>query len=991
MARPPLRLGELIEHWTLVGQETDLVSAKHLDTRLPFALLLKFYGRHGRFPRSRGELHPDAVEFVARALKADPASVAAYDWSGRSIERHHGQIRRHFGFRVCGEAEGEKLAMYLAGDFAQRERRYDLVREQFLGECRVRQLEPPTPDQVDRYVRTALFQGARLLSGRVAGRLSGQAVARLLALIGAGTSDDVEDEDPDLLRMIKAAPGPVSLASLLAEAGKLTAIGSFGLPEDLFRDVAPRVLKEWRDQAMTESPRHLRDHADDLKVALLAALLFCRRREITDDLVNLLISTVHRIGARAERRVTTELVNAFRRVQGKEGLLFRVADAALARPDDSVRRVVFPAAGEDNLRNLVAEYKSSGPAYRRTVQTTYRASYTNHYRAGLIRLLEVLQFRSEDSHQPVLEAVQLVRRHAASPQLTYYPEGETVPVHGGLAGDWADLVYRTDGKGRRRVVRSVYEIRTFEALVDQLRCKGIWVLGAEEFRNPDEDLVTDFAERRTEHYAALRKPLDPRDFITELQGELRRELQALDDAVPGLPWLEIAPHGRHGAIRLTPLDAAPEPANLRRLKKAIAHRWGMLRLIDVLKEAVLRSGCQQVIGRAAGRGGRLGPGELLERLLLVIYAYGTGAVAAADRGADDRGPDEHDLYYARRWYLTTELTEALAVQIANATFAARHKAVWGEGSSAVASDSTHFGAWDQNLFTEWHSRYEGRGVLIYWHIERKSMVIHSQLLSCTASEVAAMIQGAIHHGTEMDVKANYVDTHGQSVVGFGLTRLLGFDLLPRIKRINHIRLYPPARGEEFPNLVPAMVGRAIDWDLIAAQYDDVIKHATSIKSNAASTAAILRRFGRTNVMHPAYQAMQEIGRAQRTIFVCRYLRDRELQREINAALNVAESWNAGNAVLHYGKGGDIPGNRRDEQELTVLCLRVLQASVSFLNTLLIQDVLDGGELQLAAEDQRAITPLFWSHIAPYGEVTLDMTRRISLNGDAIPDGEQAGT
>lgn len=187
MARPPLSLGELIEHWTLVGQEIDLVSAKRTDTRLPFALLLKFYGRHGRFPRSRGELHPDAVEFVARALKADPASVAAYDWSGRSTEWHHGQIRRHFGFRACGEAEGKKLAQFLAGDFAQRECRYDMVREQFLGERRVRQLEPPTPDQAGRYVRTALFRGARLLSARVAGRLSGQAVARLLALIGAAS------------------------------------------------------------------------------------------------------------------------------------------------------------------------------------------------------------------------------------------------------------------------------------------------------------------------------------------------------------------------------------------------------------------------------------------------------------------------------------------------------------------------------------------------------------------------------------------------------------------------------------------------------------------------------------------------------------------------------------------------------------------------------------------------------------------------------------
>jgi hypothetical protein len=75
-----------------------------------------------------------------------------------------------------------------------------------------------------------------------------------------GAADGGDDEDPGLLRMIKTAPGTVSLASMLAEAGKLTAISSFGLPEDLFGDVAPRVLKEWRDQAMTESPSHLREH-----------------------------------------------------------------------------------------------------------------------------------------------------------------------------------------------------------------------------------------------------------------------------------------------------------------------------------------------------------------------------------------------------------------------------------------------------------------------------------------------------------------------------------------------------------------------------------------------------------------------------------------------------------------------------------------------------------------------------------------------------------
>jgi hypothetical protein len=120
------------------------------------------------------------VEFVARAVKADPASVAAYDWSGRTIERHRSEIRRHFGFRVCGEDEGAKLAEFLAGDLAQRERRYDVVRDQFLAECRARLLEPPAVDQVDRYVRSALFRVATrgLLLTQPEGDCDGQARGR---------------------------------------------------------------------------------------------------------------------------------------------------------------------------------------------------------------------------------------------------------------------------------------------------------------------------------------------------------------------------------------------------------------------------------------------------------------------------------------------------------------------------------------------------------------------------------------------------------------------------------------------------------------------------------------------------------------------------------------------------------------------------------------------------------------------------------------------
>ena len=80
-------------------------------------------------------------------------------------------------------------------------------------------------------------------------------------------------------------------------------------------------------------------------------------------LVDLLIQVIHKIGVRAEKRVEKELLDDLKRVTGKTAVLFRIAEAAVEQPDGRVRDVVFPAAGgEQKLRDLVREYKSSGPA-----------------------------------------------------------------------------------------------------------------------------------------------------------------------------------------------------------------------------------------------------------------------------------------------------------------------------------------------------------------------------------------------------------------------------------------------------------------------------------------------------------------------------------------------------------------------------------------------------------------------------------------------------
>jgi TnpA family transposase len=997
MERLPVGMDELVEHWTVLEDEQRLVAGKRGATRLGFALLLKHYTRFGRFPRGRSEFTDEVVGFVARQVGVPASELGFYEWSGSTIEYHRTQIRAHLGFRVCSVTDTEKLTIWLAEHVAAAERSPERVREELLARCRVERVEPPAAAQVGRMVRSALHTAEETWFATISDRVGAAAQSRILTMIGTGQGQvaaeaadeepgdgDQEAERPDsVLALIKSMPGNVSLDSMLTEIDKLQAIRAVDLPPGVFADVAPKVLAGWRARAAVESPSHLRRRSTASAVTLLAALLHEREREVTDDLVDLLIATVHRVGARAERRVTEQLVNAFKRVTGKENLLFAVAEACLNAPDEPVRQVVFPAVrgGEQTLRELVHEYRTKGPVYRRTVQTTLRGSYTNHYRRGLIALLGVLEFRSNNTaHRPVIDALALVGRYARAGNLTYYPAGETIPDHKGTTGDWAELVHRPDRRGRSRVVRMVYEVATFQALREQLRCKEVWVVGACRWRNPDEDLPGDYEARRAEHYAELRKPLDPAEFVDGLRAELTAALSALNEALPALDWVAITERRVAGPIRLTPLAAAPEPRNLRRVKAEVGRRWNAVPLIDVLKETALRTGCLSGVAPVAG-GGQLAAEVLAERLMLVIYAYGTNTGIRAV--ASTTGHSEEDLRYVRRRYLTPHTAREVAVAIANATFAARDPALWGEGSTAVASDSTHFRAWDQNLFTEWHSRYGGPGVLVYWHVERGSVVVHSQTLKASASEVAAMVEGAIRHGTTMRVEGNYVDSHGQSEIGFAVTRLLNVALLPRIKQINTVRLYrPQPDASPWTHLTPAL-HRTIRWDLIAANYDQVIKYATAIRTGTASTEAILSRFTRA-ASHPAYQAMLEIGRAQRTIFVARYLRDRDLQREIEEGLNVVESWNAANAVLCYGRSGEIASNRRDEVEMTALCLRILQAALVYLNTLMLQDVLaeDTWSEQLTSVDRRGLTPLFWQHIRPYGEVRLDLDTRLRIGTPA---------
>ncbi len=580
MVKPNWDTEELIENWTLLPQELELVKKKIGGNQIGFALLLKHFQLFAYFPEDKSSIPQVVISYIASQINLPESCYFDYDWQGRSAKSYRVDIRRLFNFKVASIKDSEEMITWLIDEILVDEQKNEAITELAYQRFRQLHLEPPTKLQVERLIKSATAKYEANFCEQTFKQLTSEMSKQIDTLLSTEETenDKSAEQSGKKVKMsdfafLKTDPGAIGLSSFLTEVEKLKRIRAIGLPTNLFESNSSKLVKTYRHRAATETPYLLRQHKDSIRYTLMASFCIQRAQEITDNLIEILITIIKRIDNRAEKRINQELIDEFKKVSGKTGLLYQIAEASIAEPSGIIEQVIFPVVSIQTLKNLVAEYKSTGLAYKRRVHNVMRSSFANHYRRMIPQLLEMLEFRSNnDQHRPVINALDVLKKYAHS-KARYYDSSEKIPIDGVLKARAQEILMETDSDGNERINRINYEICVLKALRERLSCKEIWVVGASRYRNPDDDLPTDFETKRQIYYQALTLPEDVETFISGLQQQMEQGLEKLDLGMPKNKGVTIIGNGNKGLIRLSPFDALPETINLQQLKGEINRLW----------------------------------------------------------------------------------------------------------------------------------------------------------------------------------------------------------------------------------------------------------------------------------------------------------------------------------------------------------------------------------------------------------------------------------
>ena len=958
---------DLVAHFALSIDDVRWVRT-HRDatTRLVLAIGLGTLGWLGHLPSDMTAAPRDIVTRTARRVSVPSGVLASYTaTSARVRQADIAEVVARAGWRVCSRGDWKRIGDWLMVRALEHDDPTVLFRLA-LDHLRSEQIVRPGIDRVQRAVAGARGRAEIELYLRCRPFLNEATTAALDALVKS-------DAEQDVAPLVWISTGATSAVpdAIKLEATKLTFLNSIVLDRALVEVIPAERRRHLAQLARRSTPAAIRRMSETRRYPMLVSWLATAHALVIDELIQqfdlALAATDHRVRHLIDRQRADLAAADVARLGLLDEILAIVLDNELVprAVGEQLRRL-----GIDRLAAAVRPPEDRPPADRG--QLALLAARYNHLRSFAPAVLAAVEFETSITASDTLAATQLLQElnRDGRRRLPDDAPDSFVPDR------WRVYLEHARATGDETRRRHYWELATLYRLRDALRSGEISVKGSRRYANtstylidPDQwPVVRDEVLALTDRPATFAVRLAALDLELEHHlGRLHR-LLASDDGLIRLT--------ADGQLKLSPLPAEPIDPAIVATRDQLTARIPRVPITDLLIETDLATRFTAALTHAAGSPPRSSEIEHRRNVYAAILAQACNL--GIDRMADLVGISADTLAWTTRWYLREDTLRAANAAIVNSHHQHRLAAIWG-GGTLSSSDGLRLPMRGQSLTARRLSRYfVDEGVTQYTHVSDQHTTYGTQIIVTTDRDATYTLDEILGNITELAIEEHTTDSHGQTLLTFGLYDLVGLRLSPRIARLTEQRLWrthPANRYQQWYRAAPFLAHRA-NTDLIHEHWDDLLRIGGSLKQGHVSAALLVARLQAGARQHPLARALIEYGKLLRTVHTLRWYTDTDHRRRMHRQLNRGEALHDLRRFIAFAHAGQVRHRHHDDQTTQAHCHTLVVNACVHWTTTYLQRAIDAHQTTTGEPvPDEVIThtsPARYEHINPYGTYTIDI-------------------
>lgn len=943
---------DLIRHYTLSSGDITLIDRRRRpQNRLGFAAQLCLMRYPGR-TLGPGERPPAAlVAFIAEQLGLHHDLMSEYSHREKTRREHMAELQGILGCRTVTRADYRTLAAGLM-PLAMQTDSVEMLIPELLNLFRRNRILIPVPATVERIALICLRHAEAKTHRHLAGDLSDAQKAQLDELLTLRPDSRVS-----YLAWLRLPPNAPVAGNFIKLVERFEFLRSLGIERDRAHRVHRNRLLQLSREGAIVTQQHLLEFEEKRRYAMLVAIVLELMTRLTDDAMDMFDRMIGSMFAKATHVKAERFHAAGKTIVSHMGMLTRLVRAVV----EARQLAADPFAAMDNITPLEQLLPTLEAAEKIVATEDFDclAVMIEHYHAARSiapRFLAAFEFRAASHAQPVIKAIECLRK-------MYRSGARKLPADAPISfikSRWRPYVFPA-GEG---IDRRYYELCVLAELRENLRSGGIFVIGSRQYKDLEEYQIPQAQYARMK--AAGELPVSVPVSFHEYMGERRERLhERLCQVQEGLREGELTDvRLRNGLVSITPLKRI-EPPGVEPLRRLISQTLPRIKITDLLLEVDEWTGfSREFVDLRDGA-----PAREKELLLTAILANGLNL--GLERMAEAcPGMSPSRLFTTEQWHVRPETYVRGLAQLVDYHHALPFARHWGEGTTS-SSDGQYYKAGGRGeAQSSVNARYgNDPGVKFYTHISDQFAPFYTKVIRATASEAVHILDGLLHHESELKITEHYTDTAGATEYVFALCHLLGFRFVPRIRNLSDRRLFALRPPSSYPVLERQIHGQVAVRD-IESHWDDVLRAVTSIRKGTVTASLLLSKLGAYPRQNGLAVALREIGRLERTLFTLDWCDDPALRRRNLTVLNIGESCNALKRAVFLHRLGEVRDRTIDNQNYRANGLNLVVAAIILWNTVYIEHAVKTLRLQghrIPEELLPHVAPLLWEHINLTGD------------------------